>query len=229
MHLGFNQQKGLSGSSFFCTNHNLMYCNLFFLYQAWALGQRIQLKPWILQSWWTGNHPSQRWLHVWKTQLWRRLPNQNQRVQVEKNLVVTPSLPLSRKPAAAEPPVEPVAQPPPLNGGGDQEIENLSLYLCHFIQLCLIGHETLLYFSIHVFDLILGSLALDLSLFQRSQMSFRSWASSMLFRFPAYTFIRNTQTSDMLRLWAFTLLQRSAMVFGVEYVKKTLRAPPIVF
>lgn len=55
-----------------------------------------------------------------------------------------------KKPAAAEPPVEPVAQPPPLNGGGDQEIENLSLYLCHFIQLCLIGHETLLYLSIHV-------------------------------------------------------------------------------
>lgn len=97
MHLGFNQQKGLSGSSFFWHQPQLDVLQfVFFLYQAWALGQRIQLKPWILQSWWTGNRTSQRWLHVWKKQLWRRLPNQNQRVQVEKNLVVTPSLPLSR-------------------------------------------------------------------------------------------------------------------------------------
>lgn len=64
------------------------------------------------------------------------------------------------------------------------------------------------------FDLILGSLALDLSLFQRNQKSFRSWASSMLFRFPAYTFIRNTQTSDMLRLWAFSFATFGHGVWG---------------
>jgi hypothetical protein len=46
MHLGFNQQKGLSGSSFFWHQPQLDVLQfVFFLYQAWALGQRIQLKP----------------------------------------------------------------------------------------------------------------------------------------------------------------------------------------
>jgi hypothetical protein len=87
---------------------------------------------------------------VWKTQLWRRLPKPKSKGSGGKKPSGNPKSAALKKPAAAEPPVEPVAQPPPLNGGGDQEIENLSLYLCHFIQLCLIGHETLLYFSIHV-------------------------------------------------------------------------------
>ena len=96
MHLGFNQQKGLSGSSFFW--HQPQLDVLQFVFFVSSLGPRPKdpVEAMDLAKLMNRKPPKPKVAPRVKNQLWRRLPNQNQRVQVEKNLVVTPSLPLSR-------------------------------------------------------------------------------------------------------------------------------------